>query len=125
MLEKIQMTPSELLEIMRLASRAAFRTRKPSAAFGLKPDLQNIRALARIQALIKQSPRRRHTQTKRKYLRPVHRPSSVPFQMAQRINAQGSQNLSVSTCRVEEPVFFSPYSPDEPDISCADNMILL
>jgi hypothetical protein len=48
MLEKIQMTPSELPEIMRLASLAAVRTRKPSAAFGLKPDLKNIRALARI-----------------------------------------------------------------------------
>ncbi len=98
-LEKVQMTPRKFLEIMRLARLAAVRTRKRSTTIGPKPDLQNMRALARIQPLNKQPSRRRHSQAKPQY----PRPSSAPAQTEQRINALGSQNLSGSNCGVEVP----------------------
>ena len=98
-LGKVQMTPRKFFEIMRLARLAAVRTRKRSATIGPKPDLQNMRALARIQPLNKQPSRRRHSQAKPQY----PRPSSAPAQTEQRINVLGSLNLSGSNCGVEVP----------------------
>jgi len=75
-LEEIQMALREFLEVMGLARPAAVRTGKQSAPLSLQNDLKNMRARARLQHLIHQTPRRRHPKAKRQYLRPIHRPVS-------------------------------------------------
>ena len=59
-LEKIQMVPSELAEVVRLARPAAVRAGKPRPAIRRHLDVQFLGPLVGIQPLSDQLPRRRH-----------------------------------------------------------------
>lgn len=64
MLEEVQVTPAEFLEVVRLATPAALRAGKFRPALRLQQNLQDVRMLVKIKPLINKPPRRPNPQPK-------------------------------------------------------------
>jgi len=72
-LEEVEMPPSELGEVMRLAWFPAVGAREQRAAIGGKFDAQFVGALVGVEPLANQLPRGRYPQTEGKHILGVHR----------------------------------------------------
>ena len=104
MLEEVQVTPAEFLEVMRLATPAALRAAKFRPTLRLQQDLQDLRMLLHIKPLINKSSRRRNPEPKGQNIPRIHRRTLRSVQSQRRVADCALNHLLDSISGVEEPI---------------------